>query len=61
MSYSITQLLSLKFNLSKYGKFQGIEDYPIAEASKLWSMYLEFLEKNNNKDLDFPDLNIKFD
>lgn len=47
--------------MTKYGKFQNIESYPVAEVIKLWSMYLDYLENNDNKDLDFPDLNIKFD
>lgn len=61
MCYSITQLLNLKFNLTKYGKFQNIENYPVADVSELWNLYLKYLEDNENKDLDFPDLNIKFD
>ena len=53
--------MNLKFNLSKYAKISGFENYPIAEVAKLWSLYLQYLEKNENKDLDFPDLNLKFE
>jgi hypothetical protein len=61
MCYSTTQLMNLKFNLSKYAKITGFENYPMAEASKLWDLYLQYLEKNENKDIDFPDLNLKFE
>lgn len=54
--------MTLKFNLNKYAKIPEIENYPIAEAQKLWTMYLEYLEKNENKDiLDRPDLSLSFE
>ncbi len=61
MCYSITQLLSLKFNLEKIAKISNFESYPIDEVNKLWSKYLEYLEENENKDMDYPDRQIKFD
>jgi len=61
MCYSITQLLSLKFNLEKIAKISNFESYPVDEVTKLWSKYLEYLETNENKDMDYPDRQIKFD
>jgi hypothetical protein len=53
--------MNLKFNLNKLAKIHHIEDLPISEVQSLWKIYLEFLEKNENSDLDFPDHNLKFD
>lgn len=61
MCYSTTQLMNLKFNLNKYAKITEFEFLPISEVTKLWELYLQYLEKNENKDLDFPDLNLKFE
>jgi hypothetical protein len=61
MCYSTTQLMNLKFNLNKYAKIGEFDNLPISEVSKLWDLYLQYLEKNDNQDLDYPDLNLKFE
>ena len=54
--------MTLKFNLNKYAKIDRIEEYPISEVQKLWTLYTEYLEKNNNKDIvDMPNLDLSFD
>jgi len=62
MCYSTTQLMSLKFNLNKIAKIYDWENFPIAEANKLWNLYTEYLEKHEGKDIiDNPNIDLSFD
>ena len=52
--------MTLLFNMNKYAKISNFQNLPIAEVESLWKMYLEFVEKNDNKDFDIPDIELDF-
>lgn len=56
----ITNLLQKKLFLEKYAKMHNIEQYTWNYITKYWEIYVEFIEKNEGKDLDYPNHKLSF-
>lgn len=59
--YSVNQLIEIKFILNKYAKITFSDDMYITHIFKLFDRYKKFIKDNENKDFDYPNLDIKFE
>lgn len=59
--YSVNQLIEIKFILNKFARVNFDGDTNIVHVMKLKARYEKYLEDNENKDIEFPDHEIKFE
>jgi hypothetical protein len=58
--YSVSQLIEIKFILSKFGHITFDCDMNITHVMKLWSRYVNYLKDNEDEDIDYPGYKFKF-
>lgn len=38
----------------------NIEQYTLSSINKMWKIYMDYIDKNKGKDIDFPNMELKF-
>jgi hypothetical protein len=50
MSLSITQLIQLQLNISKFCKVGNVDNWHYANVERLWEQYKDYIKKLGKKD-----------